>query len=275
MLARFPNLWAARGWPALLASITAPSLVPPPRRRCMALVDGVFQFGGACLRCVSHPRGDRDVRAHEEQSNPEVQDEVPHAELGDVRGISSTTWRHHDLVRLRSGPLHLVIDSTGLKIVGGGKWNADKTASRGRDDSGASRTSGSSGEWDVQVQTDHRRPASGSVAVRAEKGGDGRYEHPQSDDGARDSGVIGYPELMSRGATGPRGAFDLRFDGLGRAVQQRRVDLSCRRSSTQNPTRQEDGGHRCGRSPPRRTIQSRLTRIRTDLYGRSALAALL
>jgi len=28
--------------------------------------------------------------------------------------------------RLRSGPLHLVIDSTGLKIVGGGEWNADK-----------------------------------------------------------------------------------------------------------------------------------------------------
>ncbi len=29
-------------------------------------------------------------------------------------------------VRSHTGPLHLVIDSTGLKIIGGGQWNADK-----------------------------------------------------------------------------------------------------------------------------------------------------
>ena len=30
------------------------------------------------------------------------------------------------LPRKADGPIHLVIDSTGLKIVGGGQWNADK-----------------------------------------------------------------------------------------------------------------------------------------------------
>ena len=30
------------------------------------------------------------------------------------------------LPRTGAGPLHLVIDSTGLKVVGGGQWNADK-----------------------------------------------------------------------------------------------------------------------------------------------------
>ena len=30
------------------------------------------------------------------------------------------------LPRKADGPLHLVIDSTGLKVVGGGQWNADK-----------------------------------------------------------------------------------------------------------------------------------------------------
>jgi hypothetical protein len=34
----------------------------------------------------------------------------------DVRGLP----------RKGDGPLHLVIDSTGLKVVGGGQWNADK-----------------------------------------------------------------------------------------------------------------------------------------------------
>jgi len=48
----------------------------------MALVDGVFQIGGASLRGGLPLRGDQDVRAHEEQSDPEVQDEVPRAELG-------------------------------------------------------------------------------------------------------------------------------------------------------------------------------------------------
>ena len=30
------------------------------------------------------------------------------------------------IIRNHTGPLHLVIDSTGLKIIGGGQWNADK-----------------------------------------------------------------------------------------------------------------------------------------------------
>jgi hypothetical protein len=36
------------------------------------------------------------------------------------------TVQVRSLPRTGAGPLHLVIDSTGLKVVGGGQWNADK-----------------------------------------------------------------------------------------------------------------------------------------------------
>ena len=51
----------------------------------------------------------------------------------DLKAPDHTTLsrRNHDvevpsLTRAHDGPIHLVVDSTGLKILGSGEWNAHK-----------------------------------------------------------------------------------------------------------------------------------------------------
>jgi len=42
---------------------------------------------------------DEDGRTHKEQGDAEVQDQVPGAELGGLRGVAAPTRGHHGLVR--------------------------------------------------------------------------------------------------------------------------------------------------------------------------------
>ena len=47
---------------------------------------------------------------------------------------SSYRINHRDILALvqRSGPVHVVIDATGLKVHGAGEWLAEKYGERGR-----------------------------------------------------------------------------------------------------------------------------------------------